>query len=93
MEIRPTGGVSGSDPIQPKRRTPPTAPPNSVSPAGGDNVQISEVARLLSRLQSVPDVRSDRVAEVRAAIEKGSYDTPDKVKTAVDRIFDDLVGR
>lgn len=93
MEIRPTGGVSGSDPIQPKRRTPPVAPSNSVSSASGDHVQISEVARLLSRLQSVPDVRSERISEVRAAIEKGNYDTPDKVKTAVNRIFDDLVGR
>ncbi|MBI3096668.1 MAG: flagellar biosynthesis anti-sigma factor FlgM [Planctomycetes bacterium] len=93
MEIRPTNGVSGSGPIQPKRRTPPAAAPDSVSRAGGDNVQISEVARLLSRLQSVPDVRSDRVAEVRAAIEKGDYETPDKIRTAVDRIFDDLVGR
>jgi negative regulator of flagellin synthesis FlgM len=38
----------------------------------------------------LPDIRADRVAELRAAIANGSYETHDKLATAVDRLFDEI---
>lgn len=43
----------------------------------GDTVQLTDSAKLLERLEkslaSLPDVDSNRVAEVKAAIENGEY--------------------
>jgi negative regulator of flagellin synthesis FlgM len=53
--------------------------------SGSDTVQVSprfaEVQQLTSKLQAVPDVRSDRVAALKAKIQQGSY-KPDPADVA-----------
>ena len=56
----------------------------------GDRVEFSELGRLLQDLSGLPDVRVQKVAEVRAAIRRGDYETPDKLDQAVERFMDDV---
>lgn len=60
----PTGGNAGAQP--------------SVSPSSSDTVKISDAAQALQNaeleLQSQPDVDSDRVAEIKKAIDNGEYE-------------------
>jgi negative regulator of flagellin synthesis FlgM len=39
---------------------------------------------------STADIRFDRVAAIKAAIADGSYETPDKLDVALDRLLDRL---
>lgn len=59
---------------------------------GADRVEVSSLARSLSRLTSDEPVRQDLIDRVRGEIEAGRYDTPDKVDTAVDRLLTELDG-
>lgn len=54
-----------------------------------DTVEISPEARLASKIAAIPPVRSDLVARVRAEIKAGTYETEDKLNTAVDRMINE----
>jgi negative regulator of flagellin synthesis FlgM len=49
----------------------------------------SKVAELSGQVQDVPDVRADRIASIREAIEQGTYETEDKLDIALDRFIDE----
>jgi anti-sigma28 factor (negative regulator of flagellin synthesis) len=55
-----------------------------------DQLSISREAQLLMQVQGAPEIRSERVAEIRSQIEAGRYETGDKLNTAVDRLLDEL---
>jgi negative regulator of flagellin synthesis FlgM len=55
-----------------------------------DRVELSDHARLLDRLRQMPDVRTDRVAEIRAQIESGQYETENRLSSAIDALIDDV---
>ena len=50
---------------------------NSVRPSSSDSLEISDSSRELARarqaVDSAPDVRADRVAEIKKQIEDGTY--------------------
>jgi len=77
-DIRPVGAVSGGR--------------KSSGPAGGDEdlVEISELARLMGKISRLPDIRQDKVATVRAAIESGTYETSEKWDTVVGQLVEEL---
>ena len=62
----------------------------AAAPPEADQVELSDRAQLVSHLKSLPDIRVDKVAQVRAAIERGDYETEAKVDRTVDGILDDL---
>ena len=53
----------------------------------GDQVELSDRAVLLSRLRELPDVRQGLIDQVRTAIERGEYDTPEKVDAAIEKMI------
>ena len=53
-----------------------------------DNVSLSVDA--VQATETVGDVRLDRVNSIRAAIADGSYETPEKLDVALDRLLDRL---
>lgn len=55
-----------------------------------DRVELSDRARLLSKLASLPEIRQDLVDRVRGEIQKGTYDSPDRVEGALNSLIDDL---
>lgn len=89
MEIQGPGGISGPEPIRPNRfhASRPNIP---VEPISTDKVEISDIARFKALLAKIPDIRADRVAELRARIESGTYETEDKFEVLVERLLDEL---
>ena len=55
-----------------------------------DRVDISDRARLLSKLAAMPEIRQELVDEVRRQIADGTYDTEDKLDQAIASLADDL---
>jgi negative regulator of flagellin synthesis FlgM len=55
-----------------------------------DTVDISETGRLLEMAARLPDVRSDRVQQLRAEISQGEYETSEKLDLALERLLDEL---
>ncbi|MEM7164890.1 MAG: flagellar biosynthesis anti-sigma factor FlgM [Planctomycetota bacterium] len=91
MIVNETGGVQGPQPIQPQRNVAGAyqkAAPDSARKA--DKAEISTHARLLSKLTEVEDVRQEKVADIRAQIEAGTYESDEKLSAAVDRLLEDL---
>ena len=65
--------------------------PQAASPAQGpDEVQISDAARLVDQVNQLPDIRHDRVNSIRAQLAAGTYETADKLSTALDRVLNEL---
>jgi flagellar biosynthesis anti-sigma factor FlgM len=62
---------------------------------GGDTVQFSgellRVHELTAKLQQIPEIRGDRVAELKARIERGTYKPSSKA--VADAMLKDLSGR
>jgi anti-sigma28 factor (negative regulator of flagellin synthesis) len=65
--------------------------PQSVAEAEDYQVEFSEIAQYLSEIRDLPDVRTDKVAEVRAAIDRGDYETEEVINVTVDRLIEDLL--
>jgi negative regulator of flagellin synthesis FlgM len=80
-----------AQPVEPTSPVVPSAPPAA---AGGvsDVVEISTAAALAAKVHEIPDVRADLVARVKQEIKAGTYETPEKIDTAVERLLEDLLG-
>ncbi|MCY2962254.1 MAG: flagellar biosynthesis anti-sigma factor FlgM [Planctomycetota bacterium] len=91
MEVRGPGSISGAVPIgrtAPAAAPPPAAPAAFVAPR--DEVEISSAARMLDAASRSPGVREQRLEQIRAAIASGTYETPEKLESAVDRLLASL---
>ena len=53
------------------------------------NSQIVELVNQLE-IQDLPEIRTDRVAQIREAIEAGTYETQEKLDIAIDRLLDEI---
>jgi len=42
------------------------------------------------QIQDLPEIRTDRVAQIREAIESGTYETEEKLNVAIDRLLDEI---
>lgn len=60
------------------------------APAPHDRVELSELGRFLDKLAGLPDVRVEKVAQVRAAISRGDYETPGKLDHAIEKLLVDI---
>jgi hypothetical protein len=81
-------GAAGVGNPSPSRRT------ESARPAGTlrqpDRAELSESAVLFSKLQSLPPVRQELVDSVRDAIDRGEYESAEKLDAAIDELSKDL---
>lgn len=57
---------------------------------GADRAEFSQTAQLLSRLHDLPDIRFDLVSRVKAEIQSGRYETPERLDKAVENLIDEL---
>ena len=88
MEVTGHATVKGAVPIrQVSKSGPPTKSPTGPS-VPKDDLDISDVGKKLETLNQLTDVRDVRLAQIKAAIEAGEYETPDKLEFAVDRLLD-----
>lgn len=90
-EITPLGrptttpSLGGADP-----RTAKIAPEGRSDTPRPDTVSLSEEGLSKSREQGQSAIRHDLVAGIRAQIENGSYETPDKLSAAIDKMLEEL---
>ena len=55
-----------------------------------DQLDISREAQYLMHVQGAPEIRAERVAEIRSQIQAGRYESTEKLHAAVDRLLDEL---
>jgi negative regulator of flagellin synthesis FlgM len=55
-----------------------------------DEVQISDAARLLDKVNDLPAIRQDRVNQIRQQIADGTYETPEKLQVALERLLGEI---
>jgi len=77
-------------PTQPGLRTSEAATQSPAARKLADQVELSDRARLLSKLRETPEIRQDLVDRVRSEIADGSYLTSDKLDSAADNLLTDL---
>ena len=92
MQIHGIGNVNGPQQIRPTQGVEQTKATESAQLHEADQVDISPEADMISRVHELPEIRTDRVAEIRAQIEAGAYETEEKLDIAIGRLLDELVG-
>ncbi len=93
MQINGPSHLHGAQSLQgPHRAQGPVAKQPTDATQGADQLDISPEADLISRVRDVPDIRSDRVAEIRQQIEAGTYETSEKLDIALGRLLDEFSG-
>ena len=93
MEIQGAGGPHGPQPIYP-RLAAFSVESGSTVQAGGlrDQVEISPLGQMLDGISRMPEIRHEKVDEIRRQITSGVYETPEKWEAALDRLIDELSG-
>ena len=91
MQIHGPTQLHGAQPLSAPHTTRVSSPaaPTS-SPQIQDELSISDAARLAEQVRQMPEVRQELVDRVRAQIASGTYDTPDKLDLAVERLLDEI---
>lgn len=87
-EINGINPASAPRPVSTSASARPPKPQPKPQPS--DTVEISPQAMLRSRMAGIPDVRADLVARVRAEIQAGTYETPEKLDIALSRLMDEM---
>ena len=86
--------IGGSSPLEravtnPIQKQLPADAPAQLPAA--DKLELSGATHLLKALKSGADLRADKVAEIKAQIEAGTYEDDRKLDASVDRLLDDLL--
>lgn len=87
--INGIGQARGINPLQAPKPAAKTQAAEQAATQRTDKVELSNVNALLTKLKS-NDVRTDLVADVKAQIEAGKYESNDKLDAAIDKLMDDL---
>ena len=91
MQINGPSHVHGSQPISGPQSTRSTQGPSQTpATAGADEVSISPQADLLSRISDLPEVRQDRIDEIRTQIANGTYETAEKLEIALNQLLEEI---
>lgn len=88
MQIRPTSNIQTSSAVNLQTQNT-TSSADLANSAPVDQLDISAEAQMMSTAAST-DIRADRVADIRAQIANGQYDTAEKLDAAVSRMFDEI---
>lgn len=97
MEITPKDSVNIDayiNQVQEKDKVEPTSDQPEKQPAKADTVELSDMGKRVqeahNQLENIPDIREDKVAQLREQIENGTYE-PDAEKVAEKMLSDSLL--
>jgi flagellar biosynthesis anti-sigma factor FlgM len=68
----------------------PVAKDSAAGKTKGDSVSVSSEAQFLNAISQVPDIRQEKVDEIKKAIKDGTYLTDEKLSSALDNLIQDL---
>ena len=91
MQIYGPAHLHGAQPVGPPH-TARVSKPSAPDAAGPiqDELEISDAARLLEKVNDLPDIRQDRVDQIRTQIAAGTYETDEKLQVALGRLLDEI---
>jgi negative regulator of flagellin synthesis FlgM len=62
----------------------------TATPAAGDRLEISRAAEAAVKATETGGIRQDVVNRIRSEIAAGTYETPDKLDAALNRMLDEI---
>jgi anti-sigma28 factor (negative regulator of flagellin synthesis) len=89
-DILPISGATSVGVALPVKESIPVNASGSSQPAVVDQVEISELAQMLSSLDDGHDIRTEKVAAIRESILNGTYETEDKLDYTINRLLEIL---
>jgi anti-sigma28 factor (negative regulator of flagellin synthesis) len=84
-------GISGTNPLPPSPVSSVRRPADAPAARPADRLELSGLSHLLKALGD-GQVRTEKVAAIRAQIEAGTYEDEQKLDVAVARLLEDLEG-
>ena len=88
MQINGPARIDRAQSISKPHHTAATSPQSAPTPV--DKLDISQEADLIGQVHDAPDIRTERVAQIRAEIASGAYETEDKLDLALERLLDEI---
>ncbi|QDT48462.1 flagellar biosynthesis anti-sigma factor FlgM [Symmachiella dynata] len=89
MDVTGPSTVNGAVPINRPAVMKPVTPAAQTAPISPqDEVEISAAGRALGDLGKSPELRQERIAQIKAAIDDGTYETHEKFDIAMSRLLD-----
>ncbi|MBI4566688.1 MAG: flagellar biosynthesis anti-sigma factor FlgM [Planctomycetes bacterium] len=90
MEIGRTEGVAGPGRIEGIRvdRLQSVSVPQA--PAAADRIEVSEVGRLVAESLTLPEVRLERIAELKQAVMSGTYLSEARLLGAIEKFLEEV---
>ncbi|GAB4137174.1 MAG: hypothetical protein Tsb009_04610 [Planctomycetaceae bacterium] len=91
MPVNGPGPVQNSFPIKSSFPSPPVQKATEAKPAAPrDEVEISSAGKMLDSLNQSGEVRAERLARIKSAIDAGEYETPEKLEAALMRMLQEI---
>ena len=92
MDVSGVGPVQGTGPIRsttPANAAASAKPPEaSAATTPKDELELSAAGVAMDRVGETPEMRAERLAQIKEAIDDGSYETDEKLDAALSRMFD-----
>jgi len=92
MQIHGASQVHGAQAIAAphnQQLTQPTSQPSRIDTT--DEVSFSAESQLVAQANELPEIRQNRVNELRDLIQSGEYETADRFEGAIDNLLNELV--
>jgi len=91
MEVNGPGSLPPSLPIKPASTQQPQKIDSSqpTKPiATDDQFEVSSAGRLMEQINQSAEMKQERIAQIKAAIEADTYETPEKLEAALGKFLD-----
>jgi hypothetical protein len=56
-----------------------------------ENITNTPIGQVLKRIASMPEVRKEKVIDVRSQLSKGRYELKERLDVALDRVLEELI--
>jgi anti-sigma28 factor (negative regulator of flagellin synthesis) len=91
MEVNGPGPVNGGQPVQRTSQTTAAQSAEARPTAPKDELEISSTNSAASEVDLQAEFRAQRIAQIQQEITAGTYETSDKLESAVDRLMESLL--
>lgn len=90
MQIHGASYLHGPQGVGSPHQSRGAAASQSVAVNSQDELQLSDVGQVLDKVQSLPEMRLDRINQIREQLAAGTYDIDGNLEKAVDRMLDEF---
>ncbi len=92
MDVSGLGSVPGAGPVRsaaPANAASSGKPPEApLAATPKDELELSAAGVAMDRAHETPEMRAERLAQIKDAIDNGSYESDEKLDAALSRMFD-----